>query len=131
LRAEIGSSQQSATVKVDEIVPQADARSRTVLVKARLPDATKWIEGQYGRLFVPLSRESKLFVPVNAIQSIGQLDFVEVVSKTGGIERRFVKLATTSPENEIEILSGLEAGERVMLATSTGSSSVLRSDERN
>ncbi len=130
LNAEIGSSQQESTVTVDEIVPQADVRSRTVLVRARVAEATKRIEGQYGRLFVPLARNEKIFVPANAVRSLGQLDFVEVVTKEG-VERRFVKQATEGPSNEIEILSGLEAGERVMLAATPSSSSTLQSDERD
>ena len=130
LNAEIGSSQQESVVTVDEIVPQADARSRTVIVRSRVPQATKRIEGRYGRLFVPLARNKKIFVPASAVRSLGQLDFVEVVTKDG-VERRFVKRATEGPSNEIEILSGLEAGEQVMLATTPSSSSTLQSDERD
>lgn len=116
LRAEIGREQDTQTVTIDEIVPQADARTRTVLVKARVERSESFFEGQYGRLFAPLDRREKLIVPAAAMQVRGQLDFVEVVTEDRGTERRFVKRGAPLPPDEIEILSGLRAGERVVLA---------------
>jgi RND family efflux transporter MFP subunit len=123
LQAELGPSLENTTVTIDEIVPQADASSRTVLVKARIPEATQRIEGQYGRLLVPLDREEKIFIPEAAVQSLGQLDFVAVVTEDRGIEQRFIKRGRPLPSKEIEILSGLNPGERVVLATDTRPSS--------
>lgn len=115
VRGEIGREQPLKQVTIDEIVPQADARSRTVLVKARIERSESFLEGQYGRLFVPLERRKKLLVPAAALQVLGQLDFVEVVTAERGIERRFVKRGPAVPPDEVEVLSGLEAGERVVL----------------
>lgn len=125
--AEIGKKPGRTTVTVDEIVPQADPRSRTMLVKARIespdesPDAL--FEGQYGRLLVPLEQRRKLIIPLAALQSIGQLDFVEVVGDSREIERRFVKRGPLLPPDDVEVLSGLEAGERVVLISKAPSES--------
>ncbi len=122
LRADFGSDPRERKVTVDEIVPQADARSRTVLVKARIEKPESLFEGQYGRLFVPLGRRTSLSIPRAGLQSLGQLDFVEVVTDERGVERRFVQRGPALPPDRIEILSGLDAGERVVLAWNHSSS---------
>lgn len=101
---------------VDEIVPQADAPSRTFLVKVSLPRMENLYEGMFGRLRIPAGTRQRLCVPESAVTRIGQLEFVEVVAKGDTLERRFIKTGRAGDAGCVEVLSGLAAGERVVLA---------------
>ena len=102
---------------IAEIVPQADAASRSVLVKVSLPaDAPLQIEGTFGRLMIPGRERIRICVAQSAVQPAGQLRFVDVVNpKDNTIERRQVKLGESSPYGRVEALSGLEPNETVVL----------------
>ncbi len=100
---------------VDEIVPQADAPSRSFLVKVSLPRSETLYEGMFGRLRIPAGERRHLCLDTTAIQRIGQLEFVDVVRPDDTLERRFIKTGRLGFENRIEVLSGLEVGERVLL----------------
>jgi RND family efflux transporter MFP subunit len=100
---------------IDEIVPQADAPSRSFLVKASLPKSTDLYEGMFARLQIPAGERVHLCLPTDALQTIGQLEFVYVVRDDGVVERRFVKTGRLGMPGRIEVLSGVQAGERVVL----------------
>jgi RND family efflux transporter MFP subunit len=100
---------------VDEIVPQADAPSRSFLVKATLPSAEKLYEGMFGRLLIPAGQRRHLCLATDAVQEIGQLQFVSVVRPNQTIERRLVKIGRLGMPGRVEVLSGVQAGESVLL----------------
>jgi RND family efflux transporter MFP subunit len=102
---------------IDEIVPQADVASRSFLVKAVLPTDPVLFEGMFGRLLIETDEREVLCLPRRAVQSIGQLDFVEVVTEREILERRFVKLGSPAlcPAEHVEVLSGIAAGTTVAL----------------
>jgi len=101
---------------VDEKVPQAEAASRSFLVKVRLPESGELYEGMFGRLEVPAGIRRHLCLHTGALQRVGQLEFVTVIDpSTGNRERRFVKTGRRGDELHREVLSGLEAGEQVLL----------------
>lgn len=101
---------------VDEKVPQAEAASRSFLVKVRLPESGELYEGMFGRLEVPAGVRRHLCLHTSALERVGQLEFVTVVDpSTGNRERRFVKTGRRGDELHREVLSGLEAGEQVLL----------------
>jgi hypothetical protein len=62
---------------------------------------------------VPLGEREELRVPVAAIASVGQLDFVQVVGGDGRLARRYVRTGRRR-EGSIEVLAGLAAGEVVL-----------------
>ncbi len=101
--------------EVDEIVPQAEAATRSVIVKSRLPRRKGMYEGMFGRLLVPAGERRHLCLNTDAIQRIGQLEFVDVVGPGDVLERRFIKTGRIGFPGRVEVLSGLEAGERVVL----------------
>ena len=103
------------TATVDEIVPQADALSRSFLVKASLPPDDDLYEGMFGRLRIPAGERRHLCLNTDAIVRIGQLEFVDVVTPDGGLERRLVKTGQLGMPGRQEVLSGIAAGERVVL----------------
>lgn len=100
---------------VDEIVPQAEMATRSVIVKCKVPRREGMYEGMFGRLLVPAGQRRHLCLNMAALQRIGQLEFVDVVRPRDVLERRFVKTGRTGFPGRIEVLSGLEAGERVVL----------------
>jgi len=106
---------------VDEIVPQADAPSRSFLVKCSLPRSEDLYEGMFGRLYIPGGERRHLCLATNAIRRIGQLEFVDVVLPGDRLERRFIKTGRVGIPGRIEVLSGLKADERVVLHTVSGS----------
>ncbi len=100
---------------VDEIVPQAQAASRSLLVKLLLPKIEGAYEGMFGRLKVPVGDRTFLCLNQQAVQTIGQLTFVDVVRNDDTLERRMVKLGRVGMPGRIEVISGLEADEFVLL----------------
>ena len=100
---------------VDEIVPEAQAASRSFLVKVALPNTPELYEGMFGRLKIPAGLRKHLCLPTAAIERIGQLEFVDVVDEDGRLERRYIETGRLGMPGKIEVLSGLKAGERVLL----------------
>lgn len=96
---------------VCEISPAADPNSRTFLVKLDLPQAAGLRGGQFGRVSVPVGESSVLRVPSGAVVQRGQMQIVFVIVK-GHAVLRLVKTGRQIG-NEVEIVSGIEAGERV------------------
>ncbi|WP_206054856.1 hypothetical protein [Nitrosococcus wardiae] len=72
-------------------------------------------EGMFGRLIIPVKERVHLCVPTGAVQRIGQLEFVEVVHPDGRLERRFVRTGRPCSAESVELLSGVQVGEKVMI----------------
>lgn len=101
---------------VDEIVPYAEAGSRTFLIKIGLPRREGTYAGMFGRVFLPAGEHTRLLVAQGAIERIGQLTFATVVADDGRVHRRLVTLGRKSDGERVEVLSGLAAGETVLLS---------------
>ena len=100
---------------VDEIVPSADPGSRTFLVKVSLTGDAGLYPGMFGRLLIPIGQIEKIYLPVAAVTQVGQLDFVIVKTDQGAV-RRYVRLGQRGSDERIEVVSGLKAGEQVLVA---------------
>jgi RND family efflux transporter MFP subunit len=101
------------TGTVSEISPAADPVSRTVRIKIDLPEKAGLSSGQFGRLLVPVGESNSLRVPVSAVVERGQLEIVFVVEN----QRAQLHLVKTGKRvgDEMEILSGLHAGDAVVV----------------
>ncbi|HVT72441.1 MAG TPA: efflux RND transporter periplasmic adaptor subunit [Lacunisphaera sp.] len=99
--------------RIEEISAAADAVSRSIMVKAALP-AGAARSGQFARLQVAAGSADALWVPAAAVSLFGQMERVFVVHD-GHAALRLVKTGATRGE-QVEILSGLNAGEQVVLA---------------
>lgn len=97
---------------VSEIVPEAQASSRSFTVKVTGPCPPGIYPGMFGRLLLPLDDEEILVIPGNAVRRVGQLTMVDCVVD-GRIHRRNVQLGRTL-DADVEVLSGLSAGETVL-----------------
>jgi membrane fusion protein, multidrug efflux system len=97
---------------VAEISPAADPASRTVRVKVDLLATPGVRSGQFGRLAVPVSESTFLFVPPPALVQRGQLEILFVAAE-GKAQMRLVRSGKQTAQG-IEILSGLAPGEAVV-----------------
>ena len=73
LKIYIDAIQREVESTIDEIVPQADAPSRSFLVKASVPRSDDLFEGMFGRLRIPAGQRRNLCLSTDAIQKVGQL----------------------------------------------------------
>lgn len=114
LVARIGAPAKEIRVTVDEIQPSADAQTRTVLVKARLPANTATQPGAFAWLQQACGHESVLLLPAAAVTRIGQLESVRLVTD-GQTRLRHVRTGKHLGDT-VEILSGLSEGDTVQIA---------------
>jgi RND family efflux transporter MFP subunit len=98
---------------IGEIAPSADANSRTFLVKLDLPPTPGLRAGQFGRAAMPVGETSALRAPASAVVQRGQLELVFVVVN-GRAQLRLVKTGQRLG-SEVELVSGLDAGEPVVI----------------
>jgi RND family efflux transporter MFP subunit len=101
--------------QVSEIVPAADAATRTFLVKVSLPRDCACRSGEYGTASFPIGEKKRLSVPCQAVVERGQLDGLFVANPQGILEFRLVKTGKKLGER-VEILSGLAEGDRVAVS---------------
>jgi multidrug efflux pump subunit AcrA (membrane-fusion protein) len=93
------------------IVPAADQRSRSFLIKVTLPQDLAVKSGMFARVEVPLGRTAKMLIPPKAVIHRGQLTALFVLKEQDIARFRLIRLGKTSEEG-VEVLSGLETGER-------------------
>ncbi len=99
---------------VSEIVPSGDPSSRSFLVKVRLPMSPGIRSGMFGRARFAGEQQETLTVPESAVISRGQLTGVIVADQANRARFRLVKPGKRYADR-VEILSGLELGERIVL----------------
>ncbi|MBP2638518.1 MAG: efflux transporter, family, subunit [Firmicutes bacterium] len=98
---------------VAEISPAVDAASRKLHIKVNVAgEGLK--SGNYARVRFPIGNKSGLFLPVSAVVEKGELSGVYVVGTDGTVTYRIVRLGKTFGA-QVEILSGLDAGEKVIV----------------
>jgi membrane fusion protein (multidrug efflux system) len=97
------------------LAPQVDPNTRTLLMKARIPNAEHELKpGMFANLDLTLTlRQDATVIPESALLSQGNRTSVFVIDSNSNAQVRPVKVGLRIP-NHIEILSGLEPGERVV-----------------
>ncbi len=101
--------------KVVEIVPAADPASRSFVVKVELPADAQIRSGLFGRASFPRGERESLVVPRTAVVDRGQLQGVYVVGPDQIANLRYVTLGKSAGDS-VEVLSGLQHGEKLVLA---------------
>ncbi|MEW6302336.1 MAG: efflux RND transporter periplasmic adaptor subunit [Verrucomicrobiota bacterium] len=99
--------------RVSEMAPAADTVSRTFLAKLDLPVDARLRAGQFGRVLIPVSESISLRAPTNSVLKRGQMELAFVVTNQTA-QLRLVKTGKVIG-GEVEILSGLAGGERVVV----------------
>jgi RND family efflux transporter MFP subunit len=119
LNVEVPDAGAPFTATVTEISSAADPRARTVPVRLAIPAGATVHPGQFARVQVPGEAAASLTVPATAVTRFGQMERVFVISADHLAGLRLVKTGAVSGDN-VEILSGLNAGERVVTAPPAG-----------
>ncbi len=103
---------QTVNAQIDEISPEVDPQTRTQLIKIALPAIEGLQPGYFGWLEQACDHHEALLIPVSAVEHIGQLEVVKVLSE-GRQLMRHIRTAKTYGD-QIEVISGLQAGETVI-----------------
>jgi len=111
----IDAIQMSTKGKVGEIVRQVDPLTRAFTVKIDIDENPKLLRGGfYAKAKFLLGKKSGLFIPEQAVISRGDLKGVYTVSQEGVVTFRLVKVGKKA-DGRVEIISGLNAGEKVVV----------------
>ena len=99
--------------KIREVVPQRDARTRTITVKVPLGETKGLSLGLYGTLTFATQASQVIAVPASAVETVGQLETVRVL-EDGQVKVRHVKTGRRIGD-KVEIVSGLRPGEKLVV----------------
>jgi membrane fusion protein, multidrug efflux system len=106
------------TGKLAELSSAADANAHTVLAKISVPASVAVRSGQFARVQVPGAPVATTLVPASAVARLGQMERVFVAAENNRSVLRLVKTGAVRGDF-VEILSGLDQGERVVVAPAT------------
>jgi len=101
------------------IVPTADPRSRSFVVKVRLPIDIKARSGMFARVQIPTGQAKTLLVASGAVVRHGQLTGLYLVDADNTARFRLVRTGKIYGDS-VEVLSGLKAGDRYVLEPTPG-----------
>lgn len=103
--------------RVSQIYPIADPQRHTVVVKFDLPIGTKAAPGVYAEVSLPSNRDKgneSIIIPETAILRGRSLPSVLAVTKDNVSELRLVRLGSKQGNGRVEVVSGLEPGDRIV-----------------
>ena len=103
---------------VAEVARAVGADQRAFTVKVSLPSTVTARTGSFARVVFRGAPRQALLVPAHAIQRHGQVLSVYVV-QDGVARLRLIRVGTSSSEG-VEVLTGLEAGESVVVSPLVG-----------
>lgn len=106
------------SARVSEIVPAVDSASRSYVVKIDLPSASPALRsGTFGKAVFASGTRSTLTIPAAAVKEQGQLQSV-FIAENGFARNRLItsgqRAAVPGSKDQIAVLSGLTAGEKVI-----------------
>ena len=97
------------------ISPFADPDSHTFLVRVNLPVGDHHIyPGMYTKVAFVTGEETRLVIPSQAVAHRSEVTAVYVIDSKGALSLRQVRLGGVLPDNQVEVLAGLSAGETVV-----------------
>lgn len=99
-----------------EVLPVADARTHSTRVRVNLPAHEAGVyPGMFVRVQFAVGKAKKLLIPSSAVVRRSEVVAVYVVGDKGEARLRQVRIGEPAGENEIEVLAGLNPGEKVAL----------------
>ncbi|KOR30257.1 RND transporter [Achromatium sp. WMS2] len=116
LNAQLDMDNRIIPVRVAQIFPMADVQRHTVRVKFDLPQFVA-TPGMYAKVLIPDSsapKQTSPIIPRSAICYNGSLPVVYVQDTDGSDKIRLIRLGEQLPPNFITVLSGLQAGDKVL-----------------
>ena len=113
IRIEIPALGRSLTAVKATVIPLADARTHTSRVRLDLPATEGVLPGQFARARFVVATTRVLAIPATALVRRGEVTAVYVIDGEGRAQLRQVRAGEAVGEGQVEILSGLSAGERI------------------
>lgn len=110
---------QVLTGVVSQILPAGDPRTHTFTVKVDLPPTPGLKTSMFGRLRLDKGTSETILLPASALVERGELTSVFIVGSDQIARLRWVK-AGRRFDNQVEVLSGVNVGERVLLEGARG-----------
>lgn len=111
---------QTYDAPIERLVPAADAASRTFRIEVKLDNESGALKsGMFARVGLEGGTTETLVLPALALVERGQLRGAWIVGEDGTASVRWLRLGAETQQG-IEILSGLEGGERVILEPPAG-----------
>jgi multidrug efflux pump subunit AcrA (membrane-fusion protein) len=132
LWAELDVGSKVVPVRVAQIFPMADAQRHTVTIKFDLPQGES-APGMYAKVLVPdmnAPARANPVIPATAIRYNGSLPGVYVADAEGKPTLRLIRVGEELPGGYKTVLSGLQAGERVLRNPPLGISAGWTSPQR-
>lgn len=119
-------SKTKTMAKVTQIYPVADPERHTVTVKFDLPVDTVAAPGMYAEIALPETKQDAkktLVIPKTALLSGRSLPSVLVVKPDNTSELRLIRLGAELDGNQVEVVSGLSVGDRIINDPPAGATS--------
>jgi RND family efflux transporter MFP subunit len=101
--------------KVVQVVPAADIRTHSFVVKIDIPADKGLISGMYGKAFFSTGTREAILVPRSALVELSGITGVYIVSPEGSAAFQMIEPGDTY-DGGIEALTGLKAGDRVIVS---------------
>jgi RND family efflux transporter MFP subunit len=101
-----------------ELSSAADPNAHTVTAKILLPANLSVRSGQFARVLVPGAAAPELLVPATAVTSVGQMERLFVADSNNRAVLRLIKSGARQGDR-VEVLSGIDDGERIVVAAAT------------
>ena len=98
------------------ILPVADAQTHTTQIRLDLPPGIEGLyPGMFARAYFAIGRVKKLLIPVSAVAKRSEVAGTYVVGENGEIRFRQLRLGEAAGGEDVEVLAGVAAGEKVAL----------------
>jgi RND family efflux transporter MFP subunit len=97
--------------RIGRIVPAADQKSRSFLVKVALPENPKIRSGLFARVKIPIGEAGMLLIPSSAIVRQGQLTGFYLIDHEERARFRLLRLGRIFGDS-VEVISGMKEGDR-------------------
>lgn len=98
-----------------QVFPSADPNTHATQVRAALPAGIATAPGAFARLHFAVGEAQKMTVPATAVVRRSELTAVYVEAANQRPSLRQVRLGEAVGQGELEVLSGLNAGEKVFV----------------
>jgi RND family efflux transporter MFP subunit len=115
VKIEIPTLERSFMARKVTVIPVADTRTHTTRVRLDLPEASGLMPGQYARASIVTGRTRALAIPLAAVLRRSEVTAVYVLDAQGHAQLRQVRVGEKAGEGLVEVLAGLDVGERVTI----------------
>lgn len=111
----VGEGNATYDATIDQIFPSADPQSHQFEIKVVMENPSGDLKaGMFARVLIEKSRQETIRIPREAIFQRGQLEGVYVVSEDNRARLRWIRTGR-SFGSDVEVIAGLDAGERVIV----------------